>query len=138
MSDGQFTILAADDELSIHRLVQAALDGHGYRLVEAHNGDEALEKALLDRPDMVILDVMMPGLNGWELTRYFRSKPEFKDMGILILTGIGEGLNDMTSPLYGADAHLDKPFELDDLVAKVEEVVDMVRGRQATSESSAG
>ena len=58
MSDGQFTILAADDELSIHRLVQAALDGHGYRLVEAHNGDEALEKALLDRPDMVILDVM--------------------------------------------------------------------------------
>mgnify|MGYP003956359863 CR=1 FL=1 len=137
MSDAQFTILAADDELSIHRLVQAALDGRGYNLVEAHNGDEALEKALLDRPDMVILDVMMPGLNGWELTRYFRSKPEFKEMGILILTGIGESLNDMTSPLYGADAHLDKPFELDDLVSKVEEVVALVRSRQADSEETA-
>jgi len=85
--------------------------------------------AVIEKPDMVILDVMMPGLNGWELARYFRSKPEFEQMGILILTGIGETLNDMTSPLYGADEYLDKPFEIEALNAAVDRVLDTVLQR---------
>ena len=123
MSDKQIRILIADDDDDIHSLVQAVLEPEGYELFDAYNGDEALEKALIEKPDLVILDVMMPGLNGWELARYFRSKPEFQVMGILMLTGIGATVNDMTSPLFGADHHLDKPFQPADLVSAVSNVL---------------
>jgi len=129
MDDSAPKILIADDESDIHRIVHAALDGNGYTLIDAEDGDQALEMALVERPDMVILDVMMPGLNGWELARYFRSKPELRQMGILMLTGIGETLNDLTSPLYGADAHLDKPFDIDELEQVVAQVLEKVRAR---------
>ena len=62
---------------------------------------------------------MMPQLNGWEIVRYMREKDEYKDIPVLMLTGIGPALNEMTAPLYGANDHLDKPFEIDDLVSKV-------------------
>ena len=131
MSDTKPTILIADDDEDIHRLIQAALKQRTFHLVEAYDGDEALEMAVIEKPDMVILDVMMPGLHGWELARYFRSKPEFEQMGILILTGIGETLNDMTSPLYGADEYLDKPFEIEALNAAGDRVLDTVSQRTA-------
>ena len=85
----------------------------------ANDGEEGLETILVEQPDMVILDVMMPGLNGWQITKYLRSKPDWNDTPILMLTGIGSSLNEMTSPLYGANAHLDKPFDLDELSEKV-------------------
>jgi DNA-binding response OmpR family regulator len=130
MNENAPKILIADDESDIHRIIQAALDGNGYEIIDAEDGDQALELALVERPDMVILDVMMPGLNGWELARYFRSKPELQNMGILMLTGIGETLNDLTSPLYGADAHLDKPFDIDELEEVVAEVLVKVKARK--------
>jgi len=123
MSDQPARILIADDDDDIHSLVRAVLEPEGYELFDAFNGDEALEMALVEKPDLVVLDVMMPGLNGWELARYFRSKPEFKIMGILMLTGIGATVNDMTSPLYGADHHLDKPFDAKDLSEAVSSVL---------------
>jgi len=123
MSDQPARILIADDDDDIHSLVRAVLEPEGYELFDAFNGDEALEMALVEKPDLVVLDVMMPGLNGWELARYFRSKPEFKLMGIMMLTGIGATVNDMTSPLYGADTHLDKPFDADALSAAVAQVL---------------
>ena len=123
MSEQPTRILIADDDDDIHSLVRAVLEPEGYELYDAYNGDEALEMALVEKPDLVVLDVMMPGLNGWELARYFRSKPEFKIMGILMLTGIGATVNDMTSPLYGADHHLDKPFDAAELSAAVSNVL---------------
>lgn len=131
MSEQPLRILVADDEIDIHRIIAAALEGKGHELLDAHDGDEALEMALVEKPDMVILDVMMPGLNGWELARYFRSKDDFKQLGILVLTGIGETLNELTSPLYGADEYLDKPFEIDALCDAVDKVAGIVRARQA-------
>jgi DNA-binding response OmpR family regulator len=137
MSDEALTLLIADDEVDIHRIIQAALEGRDYRVLDAYDGDEALEKAIVEKPDMVVLDVMMPGLNGWELARYFRSKPEFKRMGILILTGIGETLNELTSPLYGADAYLDKPFEIDALLDSVDQVIAAVKKRDEEGQADA-
>ena len=137
MSDQTTRILIADDDHDIHDLVHAVLEPKGYQLFDAFNGDEALELALLEKPDLVVLDVMMPGLNGWELARYFRSKPEFRTMGILVLTGIGETLNDMTSPLYGADLHLNKPFEVDDLTEAVSGVLKTVQERSAKLNTTA-
>jgi DNA-binding response OmpR family regulator len=74
-----------------------------------------------------VLDVMMPGMSGWEVCRAIREDESLGATGVIMLTGIGERLNEMTSPLYGADGFLDKPFELDDLADKVREVL---AGRQ--------
>ena len=112
-------ILYADDDLELTRLVGDCLSAEGYELIIANDGEEGLEKLITEQPDLVILDVMMPQLNGWEIVRYMREKDEYRDIPVLMLTGIGPTLNEMTAPLYGANDHLDKPFEIDDLVRKV-------------------
>ena len=66
---------------------------------------------------------MMPGMSGWEVCRAIREDDSLVGTGVIMLTGIGERLNEMTSPLYGADGFLDKPFELDELADKVREVL---------------
>lgn len=118
------TIVYADDDLELTRLVKGFLEDEGYAVTVANDGEEGLETILTELPDLVILDVMMPGLNGWEIAKYIRRKPELHGLRILMLTGIGPALNELTSPLYGADAHLDKPFDFEELLAKVEELIE--------------
>jgi DNA-binding response OmpR family regulator len=93
------------------------------RLLEASDGEEALKIARRDKPDLVILDVMMPGMTGWEVCRAIREDDGMASVGVIMLTGIGERLNEMTSPLYGADEYLDKPFDFGDLDALVARVL---------------
>jgi len=112
-------ILVADDDIEIQKMVKAALKPVGAELLTADNGEEALEAILVERPDVVILDVMMPKMSGWEVAKYVREKDELGGTRILMLTGIGERVNEATSPLVGADDYLDKPFTFDDLAARV-------------------
>lgn len=115
-------VLIADDDLEILGLTRSLLRRRGFEVYEASDGDEAMRQLLENRPDLVILDVMMPGQSGWEVCRSIRETESLKDTGVIMLTGVGERLNEMTSPLYGADAFLDKPFEfaaLDQLISKV-------------------
>jgi DNA-binding response OmpR family regulator len=117
-----WTILIADDDIQILALLRKHLTQPNIRLLEASDGAEALRIAKEEHPDLVILDVMMPSMSGWEVCRALREDPGTSSLGIIMLTGIGERLNDMTSPLYGADAHLDKPFEfpqLDQVINRV-------------------
>lgn len=118
-NDNPVRIVYVDDNVELTGLVRSCLEEEGYELFVAHDGEEGLETILVERPDLVILDVMMPKLNGWEVAKYLRSKPEWNDTPILMLTGIGPTLNNLTAPLYGANEHLDKPFEFDALVSKV-------------------
>ena len=113
-------VVYVDDNLDLTRLVEAELQDAGYEITIANDGEEGIETILSVQPDMVILDVMMPLMNGWEVCKYLRNKEEFKDIPILMLTGIGRVVNDMTSPLYGASDHLDKPFEMEDLIERVD------------------
>ena len=76
------------------------------------------------QPDVLILDVMMPGKNGWEVTRELRADAALANVAIVMLTAIGERVNEMTSPLYGADAYVDKPFDFADLENKIKKVLD--------------
>jgi DNA-binding response OmpR family regulator len=117
------TILVADDDIEILGLVTRQVRRLDVNVLEANDGEEALKIARRERPDMMILDVMMPGMSGWEVCRAVREDPNLEKTAVLMLTGIGERLNEMTSPLYGADAHLDKPFDHDDLDAKVRELI---------------
>ncbi len=123
MTDATPTILLADDNADIRAILMAHLSTFAVDVVEVANGADALETILVEHPDMVILDVMMPELNGWEICKYVREREELAGVRILMLTAIGKNVNSMTSPLYGADAYLDKPFDLDDIEAKVREVL---------------
>ena len=120
------TVLVADDEPSTLALVAGHLRTKGYQVIEASDGDQAWELACDHLPDIVVLDVMMPGMSGWEVCRKIRETVELAHTGVVMLTGIGENLNEMTSPLYGADDYLDKPFDFSDLDSKIRSVL---RGR---------
>lgn len=122
-NDAKTVVLIADDEPSTLALLGRHLRSRGYSVLEAADGDEAWELAHEHLPELVILDVMMPGMSGWEICKTIREDADLSETGVIMLTGIGERLNEMTSPLYGADAYLDKPFELTDLDEAVSQVL---------------
>jgi DNA-binding response OmpR family regulator len=122
-------VLVADDEPSMLELVARHLrtmSDPKLEVIQASDGEEAWRLAREHLPDLVVLDVMMPGMSGWEVCRKIREDVALAHTGVVMLTGIGENLNQMTSPLYGADAYIDKPFEFDDFDAKVK---DTLKGR---------
>lgn len=115
-------VLVADDEPSMLELVARhlrTLDDPKLEVIQASDGEEAWRLAREHLPDLVVLDVMMPGMSGWEVCRKIREDVALAHTGVVMLTGIGENLNQMTSPLYGADQYIDKPFEFDDFDDKV-------------------
>lgn len=116
-------VLVADDDPEIRSLLGIRLKKAGYEVLDAGDGDQTLERIREHKPDLVVLDVMMPGKNGWEVAKELRHDDELKDIGIVMLTAIGERINEMTSPLYGADAFVDKPFEFADLERQIREVI---------------
>jgi DNA-binding response OmpR family regulator len=123
-------VLVADDEPSTLAVLAAHLTAKGYRVLEASDGDHAWELAHEHLPDLVVLDVMMPGMSGWEVCRKVREAVSLAHTGVVMLTGIGENLNQMTSPLYGADAYVDKPFQFSELDRKIEQT--LARRREGT------
>ena len=124
MAQGKPLLLIADDDPEILSMLSLRFSKKGFEVVEAQNGIETLRAARERRPDAVILDVMMPGKTGWEVAREMRSEPELANVGIVMLTAIGERVNEMTSPLYGADEYVDKPFDFADLEARVKKVIE--------------
>src|SRR5882724_6893870 len=122
-NDSKPIVLVADDEPSMVAMLSSHLRSKGYTVLEASDGDQAWELAHEHLPNLVLLDVMMPGMSGWEVCRKIREAVSLAHTGVIMLTGIGENLNEMTSPLYGADAYLDKPFEFSDLDQKISETI---------------
>src|SRR6187431_2401215 len=123
-NDSKPIVLVADDEPSMVAMLSSHLRSKGFSVLEASDGDQAWELAHEHLPNLVLLDVMMPGMSGWEVCRKIREAVSLAHTGVIMLTGIGENLNEMTSPLYGADAYLDKPFEFSDLDEKISETLD--------------
>nr|HEX4315641.1 response regulator [Kofleriaceae bacterium] len=108
-------ILVVDDDPEILSMLGTRLQKRGYRVSTASDGNEAISLATKELPDIVLLDVMMPGKSGWEVARTLRQDPATHKIKIVMVTAIGAAVNEMTSPLYGADAHVDKPFEFEKL-----------------------
>lgn len=121
---GETTVLVADDDAQLLGLVARRLKGLGLRVLEAMDGEKAWAVIELEKPKLVVLDVMMPGMSGWEVCRRIRESSELSATRVLMLTGIGARLNEMTSPLYGADDYLDKPFDFEVFDSKVRAVLD--------------
>ena len=108
-------ILVVDDDKRLRELLKDYLSAHSFNVTTAQHAADARRKLAGIEFDLIVLDVMMPELTGWEVCKNLRSRDEFEHTGIVMLTAIGESLNEMTSPLYGADAHVDKPFNFDDV-----------------------
>jgi DNA-binding response OmpR family regulator len=136
------TILIAEDEPSMLSLVARHVRSlnKGYSVVEAPDGDAAWALAQAHHPQLVLLDVMMPGMSGWEVCKRLKSPnadAAFKATGVIMLTGIGENLNDITSPLFAADTWLNKPFDFADLESKIREVLEKYAGARAEAAAAA-
>ena len=117
-------ILVADDDVELLAILVQHLKTFPCELIEARDGDEALSLAREHKPDLMILHVMMPGFSGWEVAKRVRDDESLAHTGILMLTAIGEALNALTSPLYGADDKLDKPFDFKELDEKIRAVLE--------------
>jgi DNA-binding response OmpR family regulator len=106
-------VLVVDDEVDIREAVAELLVEEGYDVVDAGDGAEALRKARECHPSVVLLDLMMPGMNGWEFCAQRKGDPELAAIPIIILSALGR--------VQGIDAagYLQKPFELDDLLTAV-------------------
>jgi DNA-binding response OmpR family regulator len=140
-SEATPVVLVADDEPSMLALVGQDIKTMGYKVLEASDGEQAWALAQEHLPDLVILDVMMPGMSGWEVCRKIREDIALAHTAIIMLTGIGENLNELTSPLYGADSYIDKPFAFPELDEKVRGALTKRRGSKpglARTEPSAG
>ncbi len=117
-------LLIADDDPELMGILLKRLQQQDeYNFVTAADGVTAVQIIREKRPDAVILDVMMPRKNGWEVCKEIRGDEEIKHTGVLMLTGIGANLNEMTSPLYGADEYLDKPFDFSELIFKIKRIL---------------
>jgi len=112
-------VLAAEDDEIILGLVVYRLEHSGYRVITAHDGEEALRLALTERPDLAIIDVMMPKLDGIELTRLLRSNEETREMAIILLTARVQEADVDRGFEAGADDYLRKPFSPQELKSRV-------------------
>lgn len=116
-------ILLADDDSELRAMLRAHFSRMDCDLLESIDGADTLEQIISNRPNLVILDVMMPELTGWEICKYVKQRDTYRHTGIIMLTGIGPTNNELTSPLFGADDYIDKPFEFDELEKKVQQVL---------------
>jgi DNA-binding response OmpR family regulator len=123
-------ILVVDDEPAIVRLVRAKLETDGYAVLTASRGDEALALLEEDRPDLVVLDLMMPNMDGFETLRRIRSQSQ---LPVIMLTAIGSDREKLKGLEGGADDFVTKPFNPDELAARVAAVL-----RRATGEGGRG
>ena len=120
------TILIADDEPNIVISLEFLLRREGYEVVVAHDGMQALERIRERRPDLAILDVMMPQRNGFEVCQDLRQDPQFKDLRIMMLTAKGRDTEVSKGLALGADVYMTKPFATKELIAKVKALIDRV------------
>lgn len=115
-------ILAVDDERHIVRLVQVNLERQGYTVVTAYDGKEALEKVEAEQPDLIVLDVMMPYMDGFEVLQNLKRNPTTRDIPVIMLTAKAQDADVFRGWQSGVDCYLTKPFNPMELIAFVKRI----------------
>lgn len=123
----QTSVLAVDDDPAVLRLVEAQLSPQGYRVLTALNGADGIDKAVKEKLGFVILDVTMPSLSGFEVCRKLRALKEYRNIPILMMTGMNKESDIVQALESGADDYLVKPVEADLLAEKVEQLLKLAR-----------
>lgn len=131
MSTLKAKILVADDDPAIRELIRLNLEIQGYQVIIASNGVETVRKALSERPNLIILDILMPEIDGYEVMRLLKNSEETSNIPIIVLTAYASDAGALISWVEGAEGYLAKPFNPDELLMLVERVL-------ASHEKSAG
>jgi DNA-binding response OmpR family regulator len=117
------SVLIADDDASISRALRFLMQREGHDVRMAADGEQALAEIEKRRPDVVLLDLMMPKGNGYEVCRTLRADPSYDDVRIVMLTAKGRESDQRVAMELGADAYISKPFAIAEVVACVKEVL---------------
>jgi DNA-binding response OmpR family regulator len=120
-------IMIADDDPAILNLLATRLKHKDYAVVTASDGMATLEQVRSQRPNLLLLDLMMPGKSGLQVIKELRADEQLRNLGVIMISAIGAEVNAMTSLLYGADACVDKPFNFPELDEKIELVLEKRR-----------
>lgn len=120
------TILLVDDDLTLRELLGDALELQGFTILHAGNGEEGVAAALAGKPDLVISDIVMPGMNGWELCQTLRTLPATRAVPFLFLSSLDQSPDRLRALRLGADDYLTKPFHLATVLAKVQRLIGRV------------
>ncbi len=123
-------ILAVDDETHILELLSFNLEASGYRVVTAATGEDALVVCANERPAMVLLDIMLPGIDGMEVCRRLKSAPTTADIPIIMLTAKGDEVDKILGLELGADDYITKPFDPKEMTARVKAVLRRTQGAE--------
>ena len=126
-------VLVVDDEKLIVKGIKFSLEQDSMDVDVAYDGNEALEKATNNQYDVILLDVMLPGLNGFEVCQMIR---EFSDVPIIMLTAKGDDRDKILGLDYGADDYITKPFNILEVKARIKAIMRRTKGRQPSKEES--
>ena len=116
-------ILIVDDEPDVVVPIQFLMEQQGYSVMTAERGEDALDIIYRYKPDLVILDIMLPGIDGYEVCEIVRLNPNYRDVKIIFLTAKGREVDIAKGLALGAEAYITKPFSNVVLVAKVKEIL---------------
>ena len=116
-------ILVVDDEKRLIELIQVRLEAAGYRVITACNGEEGLEKAKNEKPDLIVLDIMMPKVDGFEVCRTLKNDPLYSHIPIILLSAMDTEEGFKTGDELKADSYIVKPFEPTILLGRIESLL---------------
>jgi CheY-like chemotaxis protein len=127
-------ILLVDDDESIIEVLKESLAGAGFEIVTASNGEEGVAQALVHTPDLIVSDIVMPKMDGWDLCQTLRSLPSTKAVPFIFLSSLDQAPEKVLAFRLGADAYLTKPFNMHEILEKVRQLVGRIDGREGILE----
>jgi CheY-like chemotaxis protein len=127
-------ILVVDDEPSIVKLVTTTLESRGYTVFPAYDGRECLTEAKIHKPDLILLDIMMPHMDGREARKQLLANPETADIPVIHLSAVGDFEQQLQATSVGVTDYITKPFTPSDLAARVADMLDPKKREQMAGE----
>ena len=112
-------ILVVDDEVDLVKTIQFALEAEGYKVLVSYNGEDALNQSRKENPDLILLDLMLPKLDGYKICRLLKFDEQYKHIPILMLTAKTQQKDRLLGMETGADEYITKPFDMEELMEKI-------------------
>ena len=112
-------ILVVDDEVDLVKTIQFALEAEGYQVLASYNGEDALNQSRKESPDLILLDIMLPKLDGYKVCRLLKFDKQYKHIPILMLTAKTQQKDRLLGMETGADEYITKPFDMEELTEKI-------------------
>lgn len=116
---GQKKILVVDDEVDLVETIRFPLEAEGFNVLVAYNGEDALNQARTENPDLILLDIMLPKLDGYKVCRLLKFDERYRNIPIIMLTARAQEKDKIIGLETGADEYITKPFDMDKLLEKV-------------------